>query len=259
LHNTAVFVLILLAAVSIIALSTILVSLYTLHKVRRVHIKLFDLAVAFEKKGDQLFRQVEALGGLYLDLQFARALPPTRGWAASPDFLSILARHAREQRPELVVECGSGVSTLILARCMQLNGQGRVVSLDHDPQFAEQTRRNLAQHGLSEWAEVIHAPIREHVLGNERWNWYDLHKLTGARIDMLVVDGPPMPLGKMARYPAGPMLLPLLSPTGVVFLDDTNREDEQRTIERWMQESPGFRVEKIDCEKGCVLMRRGVG
>ena len=42
-HPTTPFLL-LLAFVALLALATLLVSLYTLHKVRRVHLKLFDLA-----------------------------------------------------------------------------------------------------------------------------------------------------------------------------------------------------------------------
>jgi predicted O-methyltransferase YrrM len=246
---------------AVFLIANLVLSAYVLHKVRRIHLMSFEIRNDIERAGGgvQLFRQLQALDGLYRDLKFTRALPLMRDWAASPDFLSMLARHALEHRPKVVVECGSGVSTLILARCMQMNGQGRVFSLDHNPQFAEQTRRNLAQHGLAEWAEVIYAPIREHVLGEKKWLWYDLQNFSEVHIDMLVVDGPPMPLGKMIRYPAGPMLLPRLSPTGAVFLDDADRNDERQIIETWVRENPGFRAEKIECEKGCILMRRDAG
>ena len=251
---------ILIAAGVVALLGNLLLSAYALHKVRRVHIMSFRIRNEIERidASGQMFWQLQALDGLYRDLKFASALPLTRGWAASPDFLSVLARHAMDRRPEVVVECGSGVSTVVLARCMQLNGRGRVIALDHDSVFAEETRRNLARHGLSEWAEIIDAPLQKQFRGAEEWNWYDMRDFPDVRIDMLVVDGPPMPMGHMVRYPAGPELFPRLSSTATVFLDDAEREDERRIVERWIAENPGLRAEKIKCEKGCVMFKSGL-
>lgn len=248
---------ILIAIGIVVLLGNVLLSAYALHKVRRVHLMSFGIKDRIDRidADGQLFWQLQSLDGLYRDLKFTRALPLTRGWAASPDFLSVLARHALDHRPRIIVECGSGVSTVVLARCMQLNGAGRVVALDHDAHYAEETRRNLERHGLSEWAEIIHAPLQKRARGADEWNWYDLRNFPDVRIDMLVVDGPPMPLGKMIRYPAGPVLFPRLSSTAAVFLDDAGREDERRIVERWIAENADFRVEKIQCEKGCVLLR----
>ena len=71
---------------------------------------------------------------------------------------------------------------------------------------------------------------------------------------MLVIDGPPMPVGPLVRYPAGPILFPKLAPGAAVFLDDAPRDDEKRIIERWMQEFPGLQREDHPCEKGCVSL-----
>ena len=61
-------------------------------------------------------------------------LPSTRGWAASPDLLLVLVDLMITERPSLVVECGSGASTLWLALAMRrFKIDGRIVALDHDP------------------------------------------------------------------------------------------------------------------------------
>jgi hypothetical protein len=49
-----------------------------------------------------------------------------------------------ERRPGLVVECGSGSSTVIVARCLRERGRGRGVALAQDPVFAEHTRNLLS-------------------------------------------------------------------------------------------------------------------
>jgi predicted O-methyltransferase YrrM len=55
-----------------------------------------------------------------------------------------------------VLEVGGsrGYSTIWLAAGVRLFG-GRVLSLEHDPAKAEAWRRNVAQAGLGEWAELV--------------------------------------------------------------------------------------------------------
>lgn len=233
----------------------VLLCAWTLHKVRLIHLLAHQLRDQADSAPATLFRQLEALDGLQRELQLDRSLPRTRGWAGSPDFLLELARHARSARPQVVVECSSGASTVVLARCMQLQGAGQVYSLEHDAVYAAQTRAELARHGLSGWAQVIDAPLRAHPLQGETWPWYDTaHLPASLPIDMLVIDGPPQATGKLARYPAGPLLFPRLAPGAAVFLDDAARSDEQAILRRWRSEMPLLRQSQLACEKGCAKL-----
>lgn len=233
----------------------VLLCAWTLHKVRLIHLLAHQLRDQADSAPATLFRQLEALDGLQRELQLDKSLPRTRGWAGSPDFLLELARHARSARPQVVVECSSGASTVVLARCMQLQGAGQVYSLEHDAMYAAQTRAELARHGLSAWAQVIDAPLRTHSLQGETWPWYDTgHLPASLPIDMLVIDGPPQATGKLARYPAGPLLFPRLAPGAAVFLDDAARSDEQAILRRWRSEMPLLRQSQLACEKGCARL-----
>ncbi len=234
---------------------TLLVLVYTLHKLRQAHLLLFALRDQSRLENATLFRQLEALQGLYTELDLSTSLPPTRGWAASPDFLLELVRHARSAKPQTVLECSSGTSTLVLARCMQLNGAGKVFSLEHDHHYAEQTRQQLRRHGLQDWAQVLDAPLQSHTLAGESWPWYDLATLpSGLEIDLLVIDGPPQATRALARYPAGPLLFPHLNAGAHVFLDDAGRSDEQAIVARWRQEFPMLTHASRACEKGCAVL-----
>ena len=232
------------------------VSLYALHKLRHVHLLVHDLKDQASGDNMALFRQLEALQGLYVDLGLSKSLPATRGWAASPDFLLELARHALQYKPRCVVECSSGTSTLVLARCMQINGGGKVYSLEHDAVYAHETRTQLARHGLSEFAQVLVAPLRRMQIGGAEWPWYAHDVLPAALdIDMLAIDGPPMATGPLARYPAGPALFPRLARNAAVFLDDAKRADETAILARWRLEFPALSQSMRSCEKGCALLR----
>lgn len=234
---------------------------YTLHKVRLVHLLLHEVRDHALREPASLYRQLEALQGLYAELNLSRSLPATRGWAASPDLLLELARHAQAACPQVVLECSSGTSTLVLARCMQLNGYGMVYSLEHDPVYAQHTRRELARHGLTAWATVLDAPLQPQQFGAATWPWYAPEAVRAAlppqtQIDLLVIDGPPQATRHLARYPAGPALFPMLAVGASVFLDDSARPDEQRILALWQAEFPEFELSSKPCEKGCAVLTR---
>ena len=162
-----------------LAFSGVLIpQLFLIHKVRRVNKILYQIDKESTKRTDNIFRQLEALEGIYVDLQLKRSLPATRNWAASPDFLMQLVRYALDSISEVLVECGSGASTIVLARCAQINRLGHVYSLEHQPQYAQIARRHLESHGLSGWATVLDAPLRPHAIHGGNWLWYFEELLT---------------------------------------------------------------------------------
>lgn len=243
-------------AILLFAAAGTIVALYTLHKVRGMHLMMYELKDQGQRVPTVLFRQLEALHGLHIELGLQHSLPATRGWVASPDFLLEVARHALAQRPGVVVECSSGTSTLVLARCMQRNGHGKVYSLEHDPVYAGQTRALLLLHGLTDWAEVLQAPLSAMLLGDDSWPWYQTTLLPAASVDMLVIDGPPMATRTLARYPAGPALFHRMAEHGAIFLDDAARPDEQAILRRWQMEFPAYEQTLRPCEKGCAILTR---
>jgi hypothetical protein len=89
-------------------------------------------------------------------------------WAASPELLETLWKDASGQ----ILECGSGLSTLVLAT------RGKVTALEHDTAYAERTKALLADHGLE--ADVKVCGLKD--------GWYDFG---GGEYDCLVIDGPP--------------------------------------------------------------------
>jgi predicted O-methyltransferase YrrM len=238
------------------AIGVLLLCVYILHKVRSMHLLVHALKDDSRQEHASLFRQLEALQGLYISLGLQRALPLTRGWAASPDFLQELATHALDEKPACIVECSSGTSTLVLARCMQINGEGKVYSLEHDPIYARRTRRQLELHGLAEWATVIDAPLLTQSFGGRAQPWYDCSGLvTGQPIEMVVIDGPPQATGDAARYPAGPVLFPRMAPGAAIFLDDAKRPGERAALQRWADEFPELEMCSLPCEKGAAMLR----
>ena len=223
----------------------------TLDTVRRV-------GASLEKEIKQSFRQLEALQNLSAMLPATDVLPATRGWAASPDLLAVLVDLVITERPSLVVECGSGASTLWLALAMRrFKINGRIIALDHDPVFGGKTRDLLARHGVGDLAEVRDAPLETFSLDGETYSWYARaawEDLTG--IDLLFVDGPPAATGHRARYPALPLLSGSLSPAATAVLDDLVVPDMQKVLQLWLDAYPEFSSEILPLEKQAAVLRR---
>ena len=179
------------------------------------------------------------------------------GWAADP----LLLRHAVEMlaelRPGLVVECGSGSSTVILARCLRRLGVGRLVSLEHDPEFARRTQAQLKLHGVEDVVTLVTAPLVERRAPDGRaLRWYapNYEPALSAPVDVLLVDGPPGSEGPRARYPALPLLASHLAPACAVLLDDTDRQDEREIAQEWAREL-GWRAVRLPTGHGAWLIR----
>ena len=211
-----------------------------------------------KKEIRQTFRQLEALQNLSAVLPANDVLPATRAWAASPDLLLVLVDLVIAERPSLVVECGSGASTLWLALAMRRFGiDGRIIALDHDPVFGDKTRGLLARHDVADLAEVRDAPLESFSLNGETYSWYARRAWEDLKgIDLLFIDGPPAITGQQARYPALPLLAGSLSPVATAVLDDLIVPDMQKVLRLWLDAYPDFDSEMLALEKQAAVLRR---
>jgi predicted O-methyltransferase YrrM len=188
-------------------------------------------------------RELECLHQLYADFLPRAPMPASGQWALNPSDLLALLHLIEQRRPRVVLELGSGTSTVWIAYALERLG-GRLISLDHDPSYAEQTRTMLHAHGLAGVAEIRDAPLRAIEVRGDAFDWYDAGALTGVdKVDLLLVDGPPGSTGPMSRYPALDMVRDKLSRHATVVLDDISRDDERETLRRWAEEDSRLRIE----------------
>lgn len=195
------------------------------------------------------------------DLQFIqsairprRPLPYFTRWSSSPALAARLLSIVREKRPKNIVELGSGVSTVVMALAAREAGAGIVISLDHDPVYANKTRNELTEQGLSEWAIVRDAPLVSVATPRGNVPWYDPAALEGlSDIDLLIIDGPPRKTHTDARLPAFEILREKLAPGAIVVLDDTARKDEAGSIAAWTSIATKGGIEPVPSRKGVAI------
>ena len=189
------------------------------------------------------------------DLKLGYRLPYTKDWSAAADFLQLIADHCLEQQPETILECSSGLTSLVLARCCQINNRGKVFSLENGEEYAVNTQKHITDYQLDDYASIIHAPLDNISIDGTEFAWYSPGKIPDCKIDMLVIDGPPGFLQKNSRYPALPLLFDRMSEECVVFLDDAARDDEKEIINLWRENFPVSDYHYIETERGCAVLK----
>jgi len=241
------------------------------HQIEQLKTKLLqasnDSAVKFARDlvivQNRLYAQLESLSWLQIRLAIKGQLPPLRGWTASPDVLLRLHTHIMATQPRVVMEFGSGASTIVIADALRQNGSGKLISMEHSDHYGAQTLNTLKAEQLQGWVDL-------RVGGLEPWegahlnpehaekpsHWYSQSLLADIeQVDLLWVDGPPGATCLFSRYPALPALANKLSPHAEVWLDDTIRQEEKDICEWWAKDY-GFELEYYPLEKGLGRLTR---
>jgi len=242
----AILALIALAAYQIRLLRRILEKLRNLSKPER------DPRVIAKRSREenwQHYRQSEYFAQLLNLMDFKAAIPGLRSWAASADVLLTLVNVSQKVKPKVVLDLGSGISTLVLAKS---SPSAKVFSIDHLPEFAGKTRSLLEDHQITN-VDLRVAPLRPNSAGSD---WYEISALSDInQIDLLFIDGPPGSKDEKARHPVLAQCLSKLSPKAVIVIDDAARDGERALAEMFLQALPGYELEFLNHEKGTAVLR----
>jgi predicted O-methyltransferase YrrM len=209
--------------------------------------EIHKLSVDNKKGAMVAYRQTEAFIQLTNLLDFKAAIPSTRSWAASPDLLLTIAEIIKKNKPGLVVELGSGVSTLVAAK----SGARKIVSIDNSAEWGSKTVALLKEHKVR-GVDVRIAPLQPYANGSQ---WYDVSVIKDLKkIDVLIIDGPPGSKNPEARYPALQQFKDKLSAAAIVIIDDVRREGERKLAEDFAKALPNHTLTILDHEKGTAII-----
>lgn len=142
-------------------------------------------------------------------------------WALSREALSALEKRLEELKPNVALELGSGLSTVVMRRHC-----GSVVSLEHLAKYHAKTRELAGDlPGQLRLARIV---SRSTPAGD--FPFYETR--VPDEIDFVLIDGPPEEVGREGTLF---MVWDNLAPNAVVWLDDYRRKGEQRALELWRE------------------------
>lgn len=202
-------------------------------------------------------RQVEALLQLMgrVDSPSLR-FPPSGGFAMNPDSLLLLSDLILNNKPRVILELGSGSSTVWTGYFGSLVG-ARCVSIEHLDEYFSKTMQQLLEFGLDTTVDLRHAPLEEVSIGGAPYEWYPASIFNDlGEVDLLIVDGPPEATGPNARYPAFPILHQYLSQNALILIDDIDRAQESEMVESWISNMPGLELTDLAASRTGVLRYR---
>lgn len=136
-----------------------------------------------------------------------------------------------------ILELGSGISTIILARLIKMNNlNSKVVSVDDSLDWINIVKKIITEEGLQDYVQFIHCP-KVKSLDLECSFEYDgqiLNKeFVNMKFDSVIIDGP-IAWHKeieMSRVSNIKHFITNLEDNFTIFVDDTNRKGEKIVVE----------------------------
>lgn len=169
------------------------------------------------------------------DLSFIEN-PGFGGWRLEEDTCKFIGKYCEIYKPEVVVEFGTGLSTLILAQEVLKGNVKTIWSIDHQKIFPGHPKAIVEQNkAMSSHVHFDWFPIKMKVYEGKVFQFYDIpdgfFKRMG-HIDLVIIDGPPYYFD--SREAALYAVYEQLSKKSLVLLDDANRKNrEQKYIKQW--------------------------
>lgn len=206
---------------------------------------------------------------------------PFRKEQISPDLGLLLIDLLSKNRYDLIVEFGSGTSTVLMAKLVaslpnadaQTSGNGslQIIAFEHLPSLQEKTMFQLEKQRLQHIAQVHLAPFENYREGSGTGSsYYDCQKVlseASAKLNLrenhrilVLVDGPSEGTNLMAKLPALDVLKVHFPMACIeLVLNGYRRPNELAIVETWARECARsgipFSSEEVQTEKGCAIFR----
>lgn len=220
-------------------------------------------------------KQLECFYGIQSYIE--RGVKPLsfHGWPISPDIGLYITGLIDSNNYDVIIEFGSGTSTVLMAKALQMKQlslpvrtdtdkrskgdkkpvltnsdyvdlPSKIVTFEHNSYYYDITLKALENNDVGHLVDLVHAPLVDYKYKDESqylyYNCeYKLNQLANVFKDrkmnvLVLVDGPPGGTNKNARFPALVNLLNIL-PENVftIVMDDYNRSDEKEIMDLWQE------------------------
>lgn len=148
-----------------------------------------------------------------------------RSWSALEEYLVACVEHGLKCNGP-ILECGSGLSTLLLGEIAQQRGLQHW-ALEHAQPWADKLQVQLNRYNIN--SRVSTAALSDY--GDYQWYTPPLEQMPES-FSLIICDGPPWTT-RGGRYGLSEVMRKHIKPGCVILLDDVARPDEQQVAARW--------------------------
>ena len=173
---------------------------------------------------------------------------PITAWSLNPREVLHICNEMVIGGKRQVIEFGMGFSTICLAQLIKIKGwDAQIYTVDNSQEWVDKLMETVRELGLESYIKPIVVPItslKKELAYKGQSVWYDVDQLTAKlagspRFDIVIVDGPYGGSTPFARYSAYPFIQAYLADDYVVFLDDTDRDQEKEIAKVWKDQMNG--------------------
>ena len=209
-------------------------------------------------------KQLESFISLHNYLDNGTQALSFHGWPISPDIALFLVQKMEENSYDLIMEFGSGTSTVMLAKAIKNKQQEnlKLITFEDNQKYYDKTLKSLNAEGLDNFVDLMLTPLVDYKYKDEEFIYYSCKEkfediqLSKKQMKILIlVDGPPGNTCPLARFPALVYILEKFSKQQIhLVLDDYYRNEEKKITEKWeeilKEKNIPFKSESIPSEKG---------
>ena len=195
----------------------------------------------------------------YINLQstLGDTFVPYSFWAMEPGSLLNLLATIQYHDYRTIVECGAGLSTILIGKLLKQLGGGHIYSLEDDERWHAVMSAAVAKENLAEYITLLYSPLEKSSESGELWYGRAAAQQildSVGQIDLLIVDGPKSSV-PLSRMPALPIFAPKLNYKSLIVLDDSKRENEQQVLGNWSERFNLEIEQKKDSLRGQAYIR----
>lgn len=181
-------------------------------------------------------------------------------WAMPRATLGMILDRCVVEKPGAIMEFGSGVSTVALLLSAERLGLDRLVSFEHEPEWAERVRSWASAIGKQDLLDLRLRPLTRQNWGGLSGMFYDLNDTDlSLACDCVIVDGPPSGTTQTRehrRAMAGRAIEHCLRDGGLAFLEDAHRTWETDAYGRWVERRLFDKADLFEVGRGLFVGRR---
>lgn len=165
--------------------------------------------------------------------------------------LACLANDIVVNNRKAMLEFGSGISTILVARLFKLNNiQGTITTIDESAEWQEIIKSILKEEGLTNYVHFIHAPTELSTTTNQSYEYNNtmvFDQINNLQFDIVLVDGPSawQNTNIMSRASNSKFILKNLAESYTIFIDNADRPGET-TLTKSLASELNVKVLQLD-------------